>query len=178
MGIWGVVISWWGSEGMNGDEGWSLELWWNDGELKDVEVVSKSSGILSVVRDDWGEFRRYWSIDKLAHWTSNSLVNFGSRTMSKNSLSDLVLNRERSKYSSKGRSSMNNHSTRKELDLKTGLGLTELSCLLIILGIRLGLSNKGGNSDQGWPWYNEFSLKPDFEFLWFILIFYEFWNNF
>ena len=71
--------------------------------------------------------------------------------MSSSALSDLVLNRERSKYSSKGRSSMNNHSLGQELDLNKGLGLTELSCLMIILRIRLGLSNTGEDLDQGWP---------------------------
>ena len=85
----------------------------------------------------------------LARWTSRSLVNSGSRTMSTSSLLDLVLNRNRSKYSSKGMSSMNNHSVGHEFDLTTGLGLTELSCLLMILGIRFGFSNTGGGFGLG-----------------------------
>jgi len=69
--------------------------------------------------------------------------------MSSISLSDMVLNSERPKYSSKGRSSRNKHSGGHELDLKTGLGLTKFSCLLIILRIRLGFSNTGGGFGSG-----------------------------
>lgn len=149
MGIWSVLIGWWGSEGINGDEEWNSEVSGNDGELKDVEAVSESSGILWVVRDDWGEFRRYSWIDKFSLWTSSSAVNSGSRNVSSISLSDLVQNREWSKYSSKGRSFMNNHSLGQELDLNKGLGLTKLSCLLIIIEIKLGLSNIGWGFGSG-----------------------------
>jgi len=37
---------------MNGDEWRSSKMWGNDGELKEVEAVSESLGILSEVRDD------------------------------------------------------------------------------------------------------------------------------
>ena len=69
--------------------------------------------------------------------------------MSSSVVSDLVLKRESSKFSSKGRSSTNNHSLGQEWDLKMGLGLTEPSCLLIIHGIRLGFSNIGGGFGSG-----------------------------
>ena len=69
--------------------------------------------------------------------------------MSSSSLSDLVLNREWSKYSSKGRSSKKSHSSGHESALIEGVGLTELSCLLDILEIRLGLSNTGGEFGSG-----------------------------
>ena len=49
-----------------------------------------------------------------------------------------------SKFSSKERSSTKNHSLGQVWDLKTGLGLNDPSCLLKILGIRFGFSNKGG----------------------------------
>ena len=39
-------------KGDEGDEGRSLEVWGNDGELKEFEAVSESLGILSEVRDD------------------------------------------------------------------------------------------------------------------------------
>jgi len=60
--------------------------------------------------------------------------------MSSSVLSDLVLNRERSNESSKGRSSKNNHSSGHESTLIEGVGLTELSCVLDLHEIRLGLS--------------------------------------
>jgi len=56
----------------------------------------------------------------------------------------VILNKAKPKYLSKGMSSRNNHSTGHEWDLKTGLGLTKISCLLIILRIRLGFSNTRG----------------------------------
>jgi len=64
--------------------------------------------------------------------------------MSSSAFSNLVLNRERSNDSSKGRSSKNNHSSGHESTLIEGVGLTELSYLLDIIEIRLGLSNTWG----------------------------------
>jgi len=61
----------------------------------------------------------------------------------------VVLNREASNYSSKGRSSKKGHSTGHECDLNKGLGLTELSCLLTILGIKFEFSNTGGGFGSG-----------------------------
>lgn len=133
---------------MNGDEGWFSKIWGNDGVAKDVEAESESSGSLSVVRDDCGEFWRFQLLKNLARWISSSLVNYGSGTMSNSSLSDVVLNRERPKYSSKGIYSRSSHSTGHEWDLKTGLGLGELSCLTI-RGMRLGFSNTRGGSGSG-----------------------------
>lgn len=95
------------------------------------------------------EFCKYQSIHKLAHWVSSSLRNFGSWTRSNNSLSDVVLNREGSKCSSKVRSSRKSHSIGHDFDLNKGLGLIELSCLLMILGIRLGFLNTGGGFGSG-----------------------------
>jgi len=69
--------------------------------------------------------------------------------MSSSALSDLVLSRERLKNSSKGRSSKKNHSSGQEYALIEGVGLTELSCLMDILEIRLGLSNTGGGFGSG-----------------------------
>ena len=98
--------------------------------------------------DDWGEFWIFQLLIKLSLWISSSLVNSGSMTMSSNSLSDVVLNRERPKYLSKGRSSSNNHSIEHEWDLKTGLGLDTLSWLSI-WGIGLGFSNTRGGLGSG-----------------------------
>ena len=39
IGVW-VKIGWWGSEGMNGGEEWTLEMEGNNGELRDVETGS------------------------------------------------------------------------------------------------------------------------------------------
>ena len=64
----------------------------------------------------------------------------GSIKVSYITLSDFVLNNERSNCSSKGRSSRNNHSSRHELALTNGVWLTELSSFLNYLEIRLGLS--------------------------------------
>ena len=64
--------------------------------------------------------------------------------MSSSAVSNLLLNKESSKHSSKERSSTNNHSLGQVWDLKMGLGLSDPSCLLIILGMRLGFSNIGG----------------------------------
>lgn len=133
---------------MKGDEGWLLEILGNDGEVKCLEVVPESSGSLLVVRDHWGESWRFQLLNKLACWISISLVNSGSRTMSSISLWDVALNRERPKYSSKGRSSKNSHLIGHEWDLKTGLGLGELS-RLSIRRMRLGFSNTGGGSGSG-----------------------------
>jgi len=69
--------------------------------------------------------------------------------MSSSTPLDLVLNKESSKYSSKGRSSKNNHQYRQESALMEGVGLTKLSCLLDILEIRLGLSNTWGGFGSG-----------------------------
>ena len=69
--------------------------------------------------------------------------------MSSNVVSDLVLNKERSKLSSKERPSTNNHSLGQEWDPKIGLGLFEPSCLLIIRGIRLLFSNIDGRFGSG-----------------------------
>jgi len=55
--------------------------------------------------------------------------------MSSSALSDMVLNRERSNDSSKGRSSKNNHSSGYESSLIEGVGLIKLSCLLDLLEI-------------------------------------------
>ena len=47
------------------------------------------------------------------------------------------------------RSSRKSHLTRQELDLIKGLGLSDLSCFLMILGIKLGFSNTRGGSKLG-----------------------------
>ena len=60
--------------------------------------------------------------------------------MSSSTLSNLILNRERSNDSSKGRSSKNNHSLGHEFSLIEGVGLTKLSCILDLFEIKLGLS--------------------------------------
>ena len=62
---------------------------------------------------------------------------------------DLFLNKESSKLSSKEISSTKNHSLGQVWDLKIGLGLSDPSCLLTILGIRLGFSNIGGGFGSG-----------------------------
>lgn len=105
--------------------------------------------MLSVVRDDREEFSKYRSINKLAAWISSSLSNTGSRIVSNNSLSDEVLKRESSNCSSKGISSRKQILIGQECDLNGGLGLNELSCLLRILGIRLGFSNTWGGLGSG-----------------------------
>ena len=64
--------------------------------------------------------------------------------MSSSAVLDLILNKESSKFSSKERSSTKNHSLGQAWDLKIGLGLSDPSCLLTIIGIRLGFSNTGG----------------------------------
>jgi len=69
--------------------------------------------------------------------------------MSSSELSDLVLNRERSNDSSMGRSSKNNHSLGHESALIEGVGLTELSCLLDLLEIKLGLPTTGAGFGFG-----------------------------
>ena len=69
--------------------------------------------------------------------------------MSSSSDSDLLLNKESSKHSSKERPSTNNHSLGQVWDLKIGLGLSDPSCLLTILGMRLGFSNTGGGFGSG-----------------------------
>ena len=68
-------------------------------------MITEGFVVPSVVRSDCGEFCKYLSIDKLAAWSSNSRMNSGSWTRSINSESDEVLNKEASKYSSKGWSS-------------------------------------------------------------------------
>jgi len=148
MGIWGVMRGWRGREGINGDVEWLIGILGIDDEAKDVEAESERSGIWLVVIDHWGEFWRLWLLINLAFSISSSLVNSRSATMSNNSLSDVVLNKDRPKYSSKGRSSRNNHFTGHEWDLKTSLGNDKLSCLRI-LGMRLGFSNIGGGSRLG-----------------------------
>lgn len=146
--VWGVMIGCWGIEGMNGGAGWYYEIWGNDNEAKDVEAESESSGIQSVVIDDWGEFWRVRLLINLAFSISSSLMNSGFATISSNSLFDVVLNKDRPKYSSKGRSSRNNHFTGHEWDRKIGVGLNKLSYLRI-LGMRLGFSNMGGGLGSG-----------------------------
>ena len=69
--------------------------------------------------------------------------------MSSSVVSDLFLNKESSKFSSKERSSTKNHSLGQVWDLKIGWGLSDPSCLLTILGIRLGFSNTGGGFGSG-----------------------------
>lgn len=91
----------------------------------------------------------YSSIDWFAFWTSRSTINSGSRTMSSSAHSDLVLNRERSNDSLNGRSSKNNHSSGHESALIEGVGLIELSCLLDLLEIKLGLSTTGARFGSG-----------------------------
>ena len=78
-----------------------------------------------------------------------STRNSGSKTVSSNAVSELLLNKESSKFSSKERSSTKNHSLSQVWDLKIGLGLSDPSCLLKILGIRLGFSNTGGGFGYG-----------------------------
>lgn len=69
--------------------------------------------------------------------------------MSSSALSDLVLNRERSNDSSKGRSSKNNHSLVHKFALVEGVGITKLSCILDLLEIKLGLSTTGAGFRSG-----------------------------
>ena len=82
-------------------------------------------------------------------WTSRSTRNFGSKNVSSSVVSDLLLNKESSKHSSKEISSTNNHSLGQVWDLKIGLGLSDPSYLLIIIGMRLGFSNTGGGFGSG-----------------------------
>ena len=106
---------------MNGGGEWASDVEGNNGELRVVDNCSEISGILAVLRDDCGEFRRYSSIDLLAFWTSRSAINSGSMTMSQISLSNFDLNNNKSNCSSKGRSSKNNHSSGHELALTKGV---------------------------------------------------------
>ena len=64
--------------------------------------------------------------------------------MSSSAVSDLFLNKESSKLSSKEICSTKNHSLGQVWDLKIVLGLNDPSCLLTILRIRFGFSNTGG----------------------------------
>ena len=82
-------------------------------------------------------------------WTSISTRKSESKNVSSMSFSDLFLNKESSKFSSKKRSSTKNHSLGQVWDLKTCLGLNDPSCLLTILGIRFGFSNTGGGFGSG-----------------------------
>ena len=79
--------------------------------------------------------------------------------MSSSALSDLVLNRERSNDRSKGRSSKNNHSSRQESTFIEGVGLNELSCLLSLLEIRLGLSTTGAGFGYGFALVKQVFLE-------------------
>ena len=69
--------------------------------------------------------------------------------MSSSVVSDLFLNKESSKFSSKEISSTKNHSLGQVWDLKIGVELSDPSCLLTILGIRFGFSNTGGGFGSG-----------------------------
>jgi len=106
---------------MNGGVEWASDAEGNNGELRVVDNCSEILGILAVLRDDCGEFRRYSSIDLLAFWTSRSTINFGSMIVSQISLSDFDLNNDKSNCSSKGRYSKNNHSSGHELVLTKGV---------------------------------------------------------
>ena len=63
----------------------------------------------------------YSSIHWLVFWTSSFAMKSGSRTISYISLSDFDLNNDKSNYSSKGRYSKNNHSSRHKLSLINGV---------------------------------------------------------
>ena len=69
--------------------------------------------------------------------------------MSSSAVLELFLNKESSKLSSTENSSTKNHSLGQVWDLKIGVGLSNPSYLLTILGIRFGFSNTGGGSGSG-----------------------------
>ena len=142
IGVWLDMIGWRGSVGINWGCEWTSELDRNTDELRVADADSKSSGIFVDMMDDWREFKIHSSIDLFSLSFSIFGTNSGFRTIVSSVVSDLFSKKERSKYSSKGRSSINNHSLGQELDLKIGLGLSELSCLSTH-GMRLGFSNTG-----------------------------------
>ena len=143
-----------------------------------MDNCSESSEVVVVLMDNCGDFRMYLAIDLLACWTSRSAINSGSRTVSLSVFSDFILNNERSKSTSKGSYSKNNHSSRHELALTNGIWLAELSSFLYFLEIRLGLSTTGVGFGSGLALVKwvllEARISKKFNFFYFV----RFLNNF